>query len=80
MTAIKIKQNLNSLIDNLEDDQILELINETVTQIVKDKKLKWDSLSEEEKKSILKGLKQLENDEYVYYEDMKKEFNEWKRK
>ena len=79
MTAIKIKQNLHSLIDNLEDDHILELINETVTQIVKDK-LKWDLLSEEEKKSISTGLKQLENGEYVYYEDMKKEFNEWKRK
>ncbi len=80
MTAIKIKQNLHSLIDNLEDDHILEMINETVTQIIKDKKLKWDSLSEEEKKSILTGLKQLDTGEYVYYEDMKKEFNEWKRK
>lgn len=80
MTAIKIKQNLHSLIDNLEDEHILELINETVTQIVKDKKLKWNLLSVEEKKSILTGLKQLENGEYVYYEDMKKEFNEWKRK
>jgi len=48
MTAIKIKQNLHSLIDNLEDEHILELINETVTQIVKDKKLKWNLLSVEE--------------------------------
>ena len=30
--------------------------------------------------AILTGLKQLENGEYVYYENMKKEFNEWKRK
>jgi hypothetical protein len=80
MTAIKIKQNPHSLIDNLEDDHILELINETITQIMKDKKLKWDLLSEEERKSILRGLKQLENGEYVYYEEMKRESNEWKRK
>ena len=79
MTAIKIKQNPHSLIDNLEYDHILELINETVTQIMKDKKLKWDLLSEE-RKSILRGLKQLENGEYVYYEEMKRESNEWKRK
>lgn len=80
MTAIKIKQNLHSIIDNLKDNHILELVNEAVSQIIEDKKLNWDSLSEEEKKSIITGLKQLEAGEYVYYEDMKKKFNEWKRK
>ncbi len=80
MTAIKIKQNLHSIIDNLEDNHILELVNEAVNQIIEDKKLKWDSLSNEEKNSILTGLKQFEDGEYVDYEDMKKEFNEWKRK
>ncbi|MDQ3022267.1 MAG: hypothetical protein M3R36_17100 [Bacteroidota bacterium] len=50
MTAIKIKENLHSIIDNLQDDHILELVNEAVNQIIEDKKLNWDSWSEEEKK------------------------------
>ncbi|MBK8553288.1 MAG: hypothetical protein IPL53_20400 [Ignavibacteria bacterium] len=48
-------------------------MNEVVNRIITDKKIKWESLSEAEKESILTGLEQLENGEYVYYEDMKKE-------
>ncbi len=77
MTAIKIKQNLHSIIDNLEDDLILEQINEAVTQIVEDKKIKWDSLSEEEKKSIETGIEQLDRGEMIDYEVLKKEFSKW---
>jgi predicted transcriptional regulator len=77
MTAIKIKQNLNSIIDNLEDDHILEMINEAVSQIVEDRKVKWDSLSEEEKRSIETGLEQLDRGEMIDYEDLKKEFPKW---
>ncbi len=77
MTAIKIKQNLHSIIDNLEDDLILEQINEAVTQIVEEKKIKWDSLSEEEKKSIETGIEQLDRGEMIDYEDLKKEFPKW---
>ncbi|MEO8210565.1 MAG: hypothetical protein ABI840_08380 [bacterium] len=72
MTAIKIKENLHSIIDNLQDDHILELVNEAVNQIIEDKKLNWDSLSEEEKKSIETGLRQLDNGEKIDYEDIKK--------
>lgn len=49
MTAIKIKENLHTIIDNPEDDRILRLVNEVVNQIIEDKKLMWDSLSEAEK-------------------------------
>lgn len=77
MTAIKIKQNLHSIIDNLEDDLILEQINEAVTQIVEEKKIKWDSLSEEEKKSIETWIEQLDRGEMTDYEDLKKEFPKW---
>ena len=77
MTAIKIKQNLHTIIDNLEDDRILRLVSEMVNQIIEDKKLNWDSLSEEEKKSIETGLEQLERGEKIDYEDIKKEFPEW---
>ncbi len=77
MTAIKIKKNLHSMIDNLEDDKTLRLVNEVVCQIIDDKKLKWDSLSEAEKRSIETGLEQLERGEKIDYEDMKKEFPKW---
>lgn len=38
MTAIKIKKNPHTIIDNLEDDSILRLVNEVVSGISEDKK------------------------------------------
>lgn len=77
MTAIKIKQNLHALIDNLQDDKILKLVNEAVCEIIEDKRLRWDSLSKSERKSIETGIEQLDKGEMINYEDIKKEFPEW---
>lgn len=51
-----------------------------INDILKSKTLNWDSLSIAEKDSILTGLTQLENGDYILYEDLKKEMNGWKRK
>lgn len=40
MTDIKIKQNLHTLIDNLQDERILKLVNEAVCEIIEDKRIK----------------------------------------
>ena len=39
MTDIKIKQNLHTLIDNLQDVRILKLVHEAVCEIIEDKRL-----------------------------------------
>ncbi|MBK6537107.1 MAG: hypothetical protein IPG09_04800 [Ignavibacteria bacterium] len=77
MTDIKIKQNLHTLIDNLQDERILKLVHEAVCEIIEDKRLKWNSLSENERRSIETGIEQLDKGEKINYEDIKKEFPEW---
>jgi len=80
MLKEKIKNNLHAIIDDVKDDYILNQINDVVNSIIENKKLKWDSLSEAEKDSILTGLRQLENGEYDYYDDIKKSVNSEKIK
>jgi len=77
MTDIKIKQNLHTLIDNLQDVRILKLVHEAVCEIIEDKRIKWNSLSENERRSIETGIEQLDKGEKINYEDIKKEFPEW---
>lgn len=77
MTDIKIKQNLHTLIDNLQDVRILKLVHEALCEIIEDKRLKWNSLSENERRSIETGIEQLDKGEKINYEDIKKEFPEW---
>jgi len=77
MEAIKLKQNLHSLIDKVEDIELLEQMNNILNNKLNDSKISWDSLSEEEKKSIETGLRQLENGEGVDFEEINKSFNEW---
>lgn len=80
MIKEKIKKNLHAIIDEVNDDYILNQINDVVNSIIENKKLKWDSLSNAEKDSISTGLKQLEKGEYDYYDDVKKEIEEWRKK
>ena len=65
MTDIKIKQNLHTLIDNLQDVRILKLVHEAVCEIIEDKRLKWNSLSENERRSIETGIEQLDKGEKI---------------
>ncbi len=77
MTDIKIKQNLHTLIDNLQDVRTLKLVHEAVCEIIEDKRIKWNSLSENERRSIETGIEQLDKGEKINYKDIKKEFPEW---
>ncbi len=80
MIKEKIKKNLHVIIDEVNDDYILNKINDVVNSIIENKKLKWDSLSQAEKDSILTGLRQLENGDYDYYDEVKNEIGEWRKK
>ena len=77
METIKLKQNLHSLIDKVEDVVVLEKMNKILNNSLSNEKISWDSLSEEEKKSIEEGLRQLENGEGVDFEEVNKSFDEW---
>jgi len=77
MEAIKLKQNLHSLIDKVEDIELLEQMNKILNNSLSNEKISWDSLSEEEKKSIEEGLRQLENGEGIDFDEINKSFDEW---
>lgn len=79
MTSIQIKNKLKSKIDKVDDKKLMR-IKEAINDIIKNEKLDWNSLKTSEKKSILTGLKQLENGDYILYEDLRREMNGWKRK
>ena len=80
MTKIEIKRNIHSLVDSIRNKYILEQVNDILKNIVEDKKITWDSLSIAEKKSIEKGLEQLNSGEYIEYRKLKKQFPKWLRK
>ncbi|MEO8210320.1 MAG: hypothetical protein ABI840_07140 [bacterium] len=80
MTSIQIKKRLKSKIDKVIDNGKLLSINEAVDNILESEPLKWDSLCEAEKNSILEGLEQLEKGESIDFEDLKREINEWLKK
>lgn len=77
METIKLKTNLHSLIDKIEDTELLEQLNKILNNSLSNEKVSWDSLSKEEKKSIEEGLRQLENGEGVDFEEVNKSFDEW---
>jgi predicted transcriptional regulator len=77
METIKLKQNLHSLIDKVKDKELLEQMNKILNNSLSNGKASWDSLSEEEKKSIEEGLRQLENGEGIDFEEINKSFDGW---
>lgn len=77
METIKLKQNLHSLIDKVEDLDLLEQMNKILNNCLNNEKVSWNSLSVEEKKSIEEGLRQLENGEGRDFEDINKNLDGW---
>lgn len=77
METIKLKTNLHSLIDKIEDTELLEQLNKILNNSLGNENVSWNSLSKEEKKSIEEGLRQLKNGEGVDFEEVNKSFDEW---
>jgi hypothetical protein len=77
METLKLKQNLHSLIDKVEDLDLLEQMNKILNNCLSSEKVSWNSLSVEEKKSIEEGLRQLENGEGIDFEEINKKLEGW---
>lgn len=80
METIKLKQNLHSLIDKVEDPNLLEQMSTILSSCLSSEKVSWDSLCSEEKKSIEEGLRQLENGEGRDFDEINKNFDGWLKK
>jgi hypothetical protein len=70
MTAIDLKSNLHKIIDKIQNEQLLESLHEFL-QIrieMKDGAI-WNSMSEKQKKEVLKSYKESENENNLLDKD-----------
>ncbi len=79
MTKTEIKQNIHSLVETMDNENILIQVKEMLESI-SNESISFGSLSIEEQTSIQKGIEQLNNGEKIDYEDVKKNYPEWLRK
>ncbi len=79
MTKIELKQNIHSLVDTMDNENILIQVKEMLESI-SNESISFGSLSIEEQRSIQKGIEQLDKGEKIDYTDIKKKYPEWLRK
>ncbi len=79
MTKTEIKQNIHSLVETMDNENILIQVKEMLESISKES-ISFSNLNTEEQKSIQKGIEQLNNGEKIDYEDVKKNYPEWLKK
>ena len=70
------KQNLTDWISSLEDEEVMESIKDFKESYFS-KKDWWNEISEEEKNSIDRGLKDVEEGRLISYEQFKNKYKKW---
>ena len=70
------KQNLIDWISSLEDEEVMESIKDFKESYFS-KKDWWNEISEEEKNSIDRGLKDAEEGRLISYEQFKNKYKKW---
>jgi archaellum component FlaC len=79
MTKTEIKQNIHSLVETMDNENILIQVKEMLESI-SNESISFSNLGKDEQKSIQNGIEQLNNGEKINYEDVKKNYPEWLRK
>ncbi len=80
MTKTEIKQQLHNQIETLEDSDKLNELHEIINFIVNDEVIEWESLSEDERKGIEEGLKDVEEGRTIDYDEFRKKHEKWFQK
>lgn len=71
MTTTEIKNYIHETIDSIDDEATLMQLEEIIQFIINDSKVNFDSLNEELKSSIAKGIKELDEGKYISFEEVK---------
>lgn len=74
MTKTEIKQNIHSLVETMDNENILIQVKEMLESI-SNESTSFSSLSKDEQKSIQNGIEQLNNGEKINYERCKEELS-----
>jgi len=79
MTKTEIKQNIYSIVETMDNENILIQVKEMLESI-SNESISFSNLSKDEQKSIQNGIDQLNSGEKINYEDVKKNYPEWLRR
>lgn len=71
MTTTEIKNYIHDKIDSIDDEAILLQLEEIIQIMIRDSKVKYDSFNEDLKSSIAKGIKELDENKSISYEEVK---------
>ena len=77
MKALELKLSLIQMISNIEDNNLLKKIFDTINQLKKEGKTEpWDKFTEQQKAAIENGLKQVKKGEVITQEEGLKKIRE----
>jgi len=71
MSNAEIKRHIHEKIDSIDDEATLLQLEEIIQIILNDSEVKYNSLNEELKSSIVKVIKELDEGNYISYEEVK---------
>lgn len=82
MSTAELKNDLHRLIVETDDINILQKIQAIFNSFIKGEENNdwWDTISDQEKSSIKKGIEQLESGERFTHKEARKEINELLKK
>lgn len=82
MSTAELKNDLHRLIVETDDINILQKIQAIFNSFIKGDENNdwWDTISDQEKSSIKKGIEQLENGERFTHKEVRNEINELLKK
>lgn len=71
MSNAEIKRYIHEKIDSVDDEATLLQLEEMIQIILNDSEVKYNSLNEELKSSIAKGIKELDEGKCISFEEVK---------
>ena len=75
----EVKSKLYSLVDTIEDENILQMVMEDVAYYASDKDVAAE-LTKEQLKELDEAISEADNNETTDWNDFKKEMNEWEKR
>jgi predicted transcriptional regulator len=73
MSTAELKSNLHQLIDRVHDSKTLKITYLLLSKNINENEDWWDTLTEQEKATIEKGLKDIKNGNVFSHEEVMKE-------
>lgn len=75
----EVKSKIYSLVDTIEDEEILQMVMEDVAYYASGKDVE-DELTSGQLKELDDAISEADNNETINWSDFKKEMNEWKKR